>query len=30
MTTSLRIGIGGPDVTPAALQRLRDAFDVEA
>src|SRR5277367_5921487 len=30
MTTSLRIGLGGPGATQDALQRLRDAFGVEA
>ena len=29
MTTSLRIGLGGPDATSDALQGLRDAFGVE-
>jgi hypothetical protein len=29
MTTSMRIGIGGPDATDSALQELRDAFGVE-
>jgi hypothetical protein len=29
MTTSLRIGLGGPEATHDALQRLRDAFGVE-
>jgi len=30
MTTSLRIGLAGPNLTEGALQRLRDAFGVEA
>ncbi len=30
MTTSLRIGLGGPGATQDTLQRLRDAFGVEA
>jgi hypothetical protein len=29
MTTSLRIGLGGPTATQDALQGLRDAFGVE-
>jgi hypothetical protein len=29
MTTSMRIGLGGPDATSDALQRLRDAFGVQ-
>jgi hypothetical protein len=29
MTTSLRIGLGGPDASNDALQGLRDAFGVE-
>ncbi len=29
MTTSMRIGLGGPDATSDALQRLRDAFSVQ-
>ena len=29
MTTSMRIGLGGPDATAEALQRLRDAFSVQ-
>jgi len=30
MTTSLRIGLGGPSVRDEAFQRLRDVFGVEA
>jgi hypothetical protein len=29
MTTSVRIGLGGPGVTQDTLQRLRDVFGVE-
>ncbi|HEY8042184.1 MAG TPA: hypothetical protein VIF15_20410 [Polyangiaceae bacterium] len=29
MTTSVRIGLGGPEATQEALQRLRDVFSVE-
>jgi hypothetical protein len=29
MTTSVRIGLGGPDTTSDRLQRLRDVFGVE-
>jgi hypothetical protein len=29
MTLSMRIGLGGPDATSDALQRLRDAFSVQ-
>jgi hypothetical protein len=29
MTTSLRVGLGGPDATSDAQQRLREAFGVE-
>jgi len=29
MTTSMRIGLGGPDASQDALQRLRDVFGVQ-
>jgi hypothetical protein len=29
MTTSMRIGLGGPDATQEAFQRLRDVFGVQ-
>jgi hypothetical protein len=29
MTTSMRVGLGGPHATQDALQRLRDVFSVE-